>query len=47
MFLPAVTIKTYWPLVVEFVLDLLIIWIVLLFAMSYLDKLIFQRKGKA
>ena len=47
MFLPAVTIKTYWPLVVEFVLDLLIIWIVLLFAVSYLDKLIFQRKGKA
>jgi hypothetical protein len=47
MFLPAGTIHTQWPFVVEFVLDMLCIWIVLLFVVSYLDKLIFQRKGKA
>jgi len=47
MFLPAVTSETHWPSVVEFVLDMLFIWIVLLFVVSYLDKLIFQGKGKA
>ena len=47
MFLPAVTSHTQWPSVVEFVLNILCIWIVLLFVVSYLDKLIFQGKGKA
>lgn len=47
MFLPAVTSQTHWPSVVEFVLDMLFFWIMFLFVVSYLDKLIFQRKGKA
>jgi hypothetical protein len=47
MFLPAGTSHKDWPFVVEFVLDLFCIWLVLLFVVSYMDKLIFQRKGNA